>query len=494
MISYLVAFLFASMTGAVLTLVVRNRALRYGWVDQARSSRKIHSKPIPRLGGVAIVLAFFAPLVALLLVDSSVGRTYAANPDLIVALFGGGLLIAALGLWDDFKGSGAKEKFAVQFLVAGGLYFLGFRVESIANPFGDAIQLGYLALPFTLLWIVGVINAVNLIDGLDGLAAGVAFFATATMFVLALSRGDVLMCLMMASLGGAILGFLVFNFNPASIFMGDTGSMFLGFVLAAASIKTSTKSHTTVAMLVPIIALGLPIMDTLLAVTRRALLGRPLFSADKEHIHHRLMSRLGVTHRRAVLILYALCCLFGLTALSLAFANGPQTALLLCGLTAVVALLMRKLGYLTLSNAVAATETRKTNLLVRSVARNIATEIHSATSLQDIWTAVRPMAEILGATRLELRFELRLNGVEEGVHFEARRDGGMALPLVCRVDAISQDQRLGQLFVHWCDGRNDVNRDEELALELIADAIGAAARRIPADAAAPLRMAAGHRA
>ena len=150
-----------------------------------------------------------------------------------------------------------------------------------------------MALPFTVLWMVGVINAMNLIDGLDGLAGGVAFFAVATNFLLALFRGDVLLCLAMAALAGAVLGFLVFNFNPASIFMGDTGSMFLGFVLAAVSLKTSSKSGTAVAMLVPIISLGLPIMDTLLAMTRRMLLGRPMFSADKEHIHHRLMSRLG---------------------------------------------------------------------------------------------------------------------------------------------------------------------------------------------------------
>jgi Glycosyl transferase family 4 len=164
------------------------------------------------------------------------------------------------------------------------------------------LALGILALPFTVLWIVGVINAINLIDGLDGLdglAGGVALFVVATSFILAFSRHDVLVSLAMASLGGAVLGFLIFNFNPASIFMGDTGSMFLGFVLAAIAVKTSTKSGTTVAMLVPVIALGLPITDTLLARIRRAVLGRSLFDADKEHIHHRLMSRLGLRQWRA---------------------------------------------------------------------------------------------------------------------------------------------------------------------------------------------------
>ena len=196
-----------------------------------------------------------------------------------------------------------------------------------------------------MLWIVGVVNAVNLIDGLDGLAGGVAFFAAATTLVLALARGDVLMALCMAALAGAVLGFLIFNFNPATIFMGDTGSMFLGYVLATVSIKTSTKSGTAVAMIVPVIALGLPIMDTLLAMFRRAFLGRRMFDADRDHIHHRMMSRLQLSHRDAVLVLYGLSVLFGATALGLASANSVQSALLLAGISAVVVVLVRKLGY-----------------------------------------------------------------------------------------------------------------------------------------------------
>ena len=221
-----------------------------------------------------------------------------------------------------------------------------------------------------MLWMIGMVNAMNLIDGRDGLAAGVAFFAVVTNFLLAISRGDLVMSLMMATLGGAILGFLIFNFNPASIFMGDTGSMFLGFVLAVSSVVTSTKSGTAVAMLVPVISLGLPIMDTLLAMIRRTLIGRPMFAADKEHIHHRLMSRLKLSHRNAVLVLYGLCCLFGLTALGLSFANSAQSALLLAGIAVVVVVLMRKLGYLSPRRAMAgAGEQRRRNVELRSVVK-----------------------------------------------------------------------------------------------------------------------------
>jgi len=269
MVTYAVAFLVALMVGAVLTLLVRNQAVQLGWYDQARSTRNVHLRPVPRLGGLAIVVAFFTPMTALLVVDSGVGRQFLASRDLVLSLFLGGSMIALLGIYDDFRGSGARLKFTVQFAVALAMWGVGLRIESITWPFGPAISLGPLSLPFTLLWIVGVVNAVNLIDGLDGLAGGVAFFAAGTNLVLALARGDVLMALCMAALAGAVLGFLVFNFNPATIFMGDTGSMFLGFVLATVSIKTSTKSGTAVAMVVPIIALGLPIMDTLLAMFRR---------------------------------------------------------------------------------------------------------------------------------------------------------------------------------------------------------------------------------
>ncbi len=490
MVTYFVAFLCALAVSTVLTVFVRNVAVERGWVDQARSSRKIHLKPIPRLGGVAIVLGFFAPLTALLLVDSGVGYTFKLHPELIVGLFTGGLAIAALGLYDDFKGSGAKKKFVVQCAVALGLYALGFRIDSIANPFGETLALGPLALPFTVLWIVGVINALNLIDGLDGLAGGVAFFGVATNLILALARGDVLLSLMMASLAGAVLGFLVFNFNPASIFMGDTGSMFLGFVLAAVSIKTSAKSGTAVAMLVPVMALGLPIMDTLLAMIRRTMMGRPVFSADKEHIHHRLMSRLFLSHRRAVLMLYGLATLFGLTALALAFANSTQTALLLCAMGTVVFVLMRKLGYLNLAQAKELTELRRRNLQLRTVVRGLTDAIRGAHSHQQLWELVRPIAEALNLSQLKLKVETQREDSREGVIYETTRPVGGALPLELCVPLRHRERHYGHMQLAWSDGRGEVDRDEELAIELIADVVAEAAARIEAESEADSRVVA----
>lgn len=482
---FLLIFLVALGVSLALTRLVRDRARAWGWLDMAQSSRKVHANPTPRLGGIGIACGFFAPLCAAFLVDSRASRALLAQPQLVEALFGGGLVVLALGLYDDLRGARARVKLAVQVAVALGLYALGFRVELIANPFGSNLPLGMLALPFTLLWVVGVINALNLIDGLDGLAGGVAFFGVGTNFILALSRGDVLLSLLMAALAGAILGFLVYNFNPASIFMGDSGSLFLGFVLAAVSIKTSTKSGTAVAMLVPIMALGLPIMDTLLAMVRRSLVGRPIFSSDKEHIHHRLLSRL--SHRGAVLVLYGVCALFTLTALALNYANTAQSALLLCGMAVVVAVLMRKLGYLDLAQARGVGELRQRNLRLRSAVKEVTGQVRRATSRAALWAAVSRLGEVLEASRVELLFKPRPErGWEEDLYW-LDREAGEALPLEVRLDMEEGAVVLGWLLVVWRDGRQEVGRDEELALELVADAVAEQARRLGPEPAAVVR-------
>jgi UDP-GlcNAc:undecaprenyl-phosphate GlcNAc-1-phosphate transferase len=474
MITYFVAFVLSLVVGTAATLGVRNRAHAWNLLDRVGSSRKVHTQAVPRLGGIAIVAGFFAPLLGLLVADSSgVGYVFRSDPAVVQGVFLGGLAIALLGLYDDLRGAGARLKFAVQFSVALSLYSAGFRVETLANPFGAPFELGLLALPFTLLWVVGLINAMNLIDGLDGLAGGVAFIGVGTNFVLAVARGDVLLALFMAALAGAVLGFLVFNFNPASIFMGDTGSMFLGFVLAVVSIKTSSKSGTAVAMLVPIIAMGVPIVDTLLAVIRRSVLGRPLFSADRDHIHHRLMSRVALSHRNAVLVLYGICVLFALTALGLAYANSVQTALLLVGVGIVVTVLVRKLGYFSRADGAANQATRRRNTALRQVVREVTDGLSRAHTAAETWEALQPLAEQLELSRL--RLELAEEGSGERQVFERQREAGRALPVQVRVEVRAGQQACGQLEATWADGRAEVNRDEELALEILVDVL---ARRL----------------
>ena len=347
-----VAFVLACLVAVVLTPLVRRFALKRRLFDDHVSARKIHGRPIPRLGGLAIAGGFFAPLLALLIEASGVGGQFYASSRRATAFLLGGAAICVLGLFDDIRGSGAGKKFLVQFGIAGALYYAGFKIDLLSLPLIGTVHLGALSLVFTLLWIVGVVNAMNLIDGLDGLAAGVGLFGVATTFVMAASRGDPIMMLFMACLGGSLLGFLVYNFNPASIFMGDTGSMFIGYVLAVGSVQTSQKSSTAVAILIPIVALGLPIADTLLSMIRRAVRHRPLFSADRGHIHHKLID-LGMTQKQAVLLLYGASILLGGTALLLTVASNVQSAGILAGMCLLGFVAIRKLGYGQLRRAAA---------------------------------------------------------------------------------------------------------------------------------------------
>ncbi len=226
----------------------------------------------------------------------------------------------------------------MQFVVASALYASGFRIDRVTTPFGSFF-LGSLSYPFTLLWIVGVTNAVNLIDGLDGLAGGVAFIALAAIFAISAIRHETFMMVVTAALGGSVAGFLLYNFNPASIFMGDSGSMFLGFMVATTSIRASQKASTAVAILLPIILLAIPIADTALAVVRRMIRRRGIFTGDREHIHHRLLDS-GLSHRQAVIALHTLSVACGLAAVTLFVAQEPAA------IFAVVAALLLGSGLL----------------------------------------------------------------------------------------------------------------------------------------------------
>jgi UDP-GlcNAc:undecaprenyl-phosphate/decaprenyl-phosphate GlcNAc-1-phosphate transferase len=310
-------------------------AFRVGAID-APGGRRVHVKPTARLGGLAIFVSFFATLAAMVGFQSGLAGRFVEHPELIYGLLIGGGLLVALGAVDDVRGVRAIHKLGIQIIAAGAAYAAGFRIEGIHLPVLGDVTLGALGVPLTILWIVGVVNALNLIDGLDGLAAGIALFACVTNYMVAsLSEATGVMTVS-AVLGGAILGFLVFNFNPATIFLGDSGSLFLGFVLATTSLLSTTgKSTTAVAILVPMLALGVPIIDTLFAMVRRLLERRPIFSPDRGHIHHRLLD-LGITHRRAVLLLYGISAISALCAIALAAGRDAEVGVTLTALALVV--------------------------------------------------------------------------------------------------------------------------------------------------------------
>jgi UDP-GlcNAc:undecaprenyl-phosphate/decaprenyl-phosphate GlcNAc-1-phosphate transferase len=345
MLSSLAAFLLAVVITALLTPVVRRVALARGAVDEP-GARRVHTRRVPRLGGIAIVIGFFVPGVLLFALGTHAARIFVASSHITLGLVVGGCLVAGAGLIDDIRGLGAKTKLLVQMTAGAVAYACHMRIEAIELPGMGVYELGWLALPVTVAWIVGTINALNLIDGLDGLAAGVTLFACLTNFFIASLTGNFYIELVSAGLGGAAVGFLFYNFNPAQIFMGDSGSMFLGFVLGAAALlgAGSQKSSTLIAIIAPILALGLPIMDMLLTIARRFLERRSIFIADRGHIHHRMLD-MGLTHRRTVLSLYLLCVMFTIVSLVTYFGRSWQIGAALSALTAVLVGVIRFVGY-----------------------------------------------------------------------------------------------------------------------------------------------------
>lgn len=320
----------AFIVAFAVVLLSTPHVIRLAWkldaVDKPEP-RRVNKIPLPRLGGLAIVAAFWVGTLSFVALDRQV-----------LGLVLGSAVIVAIGVIDDIKGLSPWVKLAVQAAAALTTIHYGYQIEWIRNPLGS----GYLyledwSIPITLLWIVGVTNALNFIDGLDGLAAGVTAISSLTLLVVAMYQGFASVVVMMAALAGSTLAFLRFNFNPARIIMGDSGALFLGFVLANLSIVGVMKSATTIALVVPVMALGLPLTDTALAVMRRLRNGKSPFYADRGHLHHRLLDDYGCSQRQAVSILYGFSLILGIAAIALTSLPYRQ-ALLICASLFVVAL------------------------------------------------------------------------------------------------------------------------------------------------------------
>lgn len=305
---FALGFAVALSASLLLTPLVRDAARAGGLLDPSDGDRKIHARDVPRLGGVSLVVAL-ALAVGALYVDDSVPRI-TVSPALL-ATAGGALLIHVLGVMDDIWPMRARYKLLWQVCIAVGVYAAGLRVNVISLPGLADLHLTVVAsFVVTILWLIAVTNAFNLIDGIDGLASGSAFLALMTMFAVGIVNGQWAAAWLTLTLAGALAGFLFYNFYPASIFLGDSGSLFLGFVLAATGILSAQKSSTAVAVAVPVLILGLPMLDTTLAIMRRFLRGQAIFSPDRGHIHHRLLNK-GYSARRVTVILYAVCAALG---------------------------------------------------------------------------------------------------------------------------------------------------------------------------------------
>lgn len=320
------ALLVAALVALISTPVVRSLAIRMGAVDVPKDGRRMHDHPIPRMGGLGI---FFGFVFSVLIFQPM-------EPQLRGMLLGG-VIIVILGILDDIYALPAKPKFCVQILAALVAVMHGNCIQFLSNPNifsqNPYWDLGWLSYPITVLWIVGITNAVNLIDGLDGLACGVSTISSMTLMVIALIVAEPDVAVLTAALAGACVGFLPYNLNPAKIFMGDTGSTFLGFVLAVVSIQGLFKFYTIISFAVPFLMLGLPIFDTCFAIVRRVSHGQSPMTPDRGHIHHRLID-MGFSQKQAVAMLYVISAILGLSAVVLTTSGVVKAMLFMMALCA----------------------------------------------------------------------------------------------------------------------------------------------------------------
>lgn len=344
---YFSVFVASVILSFILTWYVRNIAVARGWVAEATSERHLHNAPLPRLGGVAIYLAFLFSIAIALVVNwlhPRLSINFSAGT--LLSLLVPGTLVFLLGIYDDVRGVGPYTKFIVQAAAGGILYAFGQQIFNLPILFGGHHVLPwFISLPLTIVWVIAITNAFNLIDGLDGLAAGAALFSTLVVFVVSLMGGSTVVTLLTLSLAGTILGFLRFNFNPATIFLGDSGSLFIGFMLSALALRGAQKAPTIVAVAIPVVSFGLPILETAISVLRRLISGRPVFTADREHIHHKLL-QLGMSHRQVVILLYAVSAVFAMLSLFLLWPTGSTVGLILAVLGTGIWIGVQHLGYL----------------------------------------------------------------------------------------------------------------------------------------------------
>ena len=337
LVAYVIlALLVALIFSFLMTPVVRTFAYKVGAIDVPKDSRRMHKVPTPRLGGLAIFIGFM--ISTLLFVPMT--------PEMKSVLLGA-VVIVVLGVVDDSVALPAKVKFIIQIAAALIPALNGVTIQAFSNPniFSSNLywMLGGLSVPVTVLWIVAVTNSVNLIDGLDGLANGVSTISATTMLVIALLLGEADVSIVLAALVGACVGFMPYNFNPAKMFMGDTGAMFLGYILATMSIQGLFKYYAVISFVVPFLILGLPIFDTSFAFFRRLARGQSPMSPDREHIHHRLID-MGLSQKQAVATLYVVSAILGLSAVVLT-TGGEQRAMIFFAALCVTAMIAARLAF-----------------------------------------------------------------------------------------------------------------------------------------------------
>jgi UDP-GlcNAc:undecaprenyl-phosphate GlcNAc-1-phosphate transferase len=398
--TYLVIFLIALGASLFLTPVIRRVCQKVELLDIPKDYRRLHITPIPRLGGVAVFISMMVSLASLPFVDNLVTHGLADHWHDLIAILSSSTIVFLFGVYDDLVGASARWKFVAQLTAAVLLYYLGGRIDTLTLPFMGSLHLPpVLGFALTLTWVVGISNAFNLIDGLDGLAAGASLFASLVMLGVSLVNGRLVVTVMSIALAGSLIGFLRYNFNPASIFLGDSGALFIGFLLAALSVTGSQKASTVVAVAIPLMAFALPVIDTGFAIARRFISRKPLFEGDREHIHHKLLER-GWSQRRVAFVLYGFCALFGLLALLFTTdgSEGKLTGLILLVTGAAVVLTAGRLRYHEIDEVRAGLKRNISERRVRAAnhirVRRASHSLSKANNLADLLAAVCEVLEL----------------------------------------------------------------------------------------------------
>ncbi len=390
------------LTGLLLVLgltpLVRRWAIRHNLLDRAGQFHTTHTIAVPRLGGIALAATF---TLLWLLVWAVAADRQIHIPHEAWTILGSCLAMFGLGLWDDLRPLGARFKLTIQIVIATVACFAGLNIECWTNPFTQqSVPLGLLDAPLTVLWMVGVTNLINLVDGLDGLAVGVSLILMILLSIVSAFSGNFFLMGISLGMTGALLAFLMFNFPPARIFLGDGGAYFLGLLIAQISVVNSNKGTVVAALIVPFFALGLPVIDTLFSIFRRALVGLPIFRADRRHIHHRLAA-MGFSKRRVVWLLYAACALFAVLALGILISRGRWLPLLFGVFLALAILSARLFGYVQnwykLGRVVAASVLRRRHThYALLLGRVLAMDAERCGSLDALWEEFTVMLRKLG--------------------------------------------------------------------------------------------------
>jgi UDP-GlcNAc:undecaprenyl-phosphate GlcNAc-1-phosphate transferase len=453
--TYFALFLIATFASLILTPLIRRLCGRFRLLDVPLDGRRVHNRAIPRLGGVAIYLACVISLSTLPFVDNLLTHTLRNyRGEILVALIPA-TLVLLVGVYDDLRGANATVKFVSLALIATLFYAMGGRVDHLSIPFVASVHLpSTLSFIVTVVWLVGIANAFNLIDGVDGLASGAALFSSLVILVISFVQGQPLMIVFALVLCGALAGFLRYNFNPASIFLGDSGALFVGFSLAALSVLGAQKATTAVAVVIPILAFGLPVVDTGITIVRRLISRRPVFKGDNEHIHHMLLAR-GWSQRRVALSLYIACAAFGLVAILFTSTGSRFIGLALFVLGVVTIVAVGHLRYHEVDELRAGVKRTVGDRRIR-VANNIRVRraslaLSGASNLNDLFEAVAIMLEFEEFTYA--RLQLGQTGRAE-VNELALRAAEKRRPLE-RIELLN-----GRIVWSW--NRNGVSEDDVL--------------------------------